>query len=69
MHRNQVLRADDAGKAEPIARHDSPVSGIGWLPDGTLLVVAMEGEVLRMGPAGLIRHADLSGTRRRGSTT
>lgn len=61
MHRHQVLRVDEAGKAETIAQHGSALSGIGWLPDGTLLVVAMEGEVLRMGPSGLSRHADLSG--------
>jgi sugar lactone lactonase YvrE len=60
MHRHQVLRVDEAGKAETIAQHDSALSGIGWLPDGTLIVVAMEGEVLRMGPDGLSRHADLS---------
>jgi sugar lactone lactonase YvrE len=61
MHRHQVPRIDKAGTAETIAQHASAVSGIGWLPDGTLLVVAMEGEILRLGPAGLSRHADLSG--------
>src|ERR1700722_20932270 len=60
MPRDQVLRVDKAGTAKTIAQHSSAVSGIGWLPDGTLLVVAMEGEILRLGPAGLSRHADLS---------
>lgn len=35
-------------------------SGMGWLPDGDLLVVSMERhEVLRRGDAGLSLHADL----------
>jgi sugar lactone lactonase YvrE len=60
MHNNRVLRVDDSGAVETVAQHHSALSGLGWLPDGTLLVVAMEGEVLRLGPTGLTRHADLS---------
>jgi sugar lactone lactonase YvrE len=59
MHSHQVLRIDQDDSVEVIAQHDSPVSGLGWLPDGSLLVVAMEGEVLRSGPEGVSRHADL----------
>jgi sugar lactone lactonase YvrE len=47
MHHNRVV-------------HDSALSGLGWLPDGTLLVVAMDGRVLRLGAAGLTLHADLT---------
>jgi sugar lactone lactonase YvrE len=61
MHNHKVLRVDDSGTVETVAQHDNALSGLGWLPDGTLLVVAMEGEVLRLGPGGLTRHADLSG--------
>ena len=45
--------------------HDEP-SGLGWLPDGRLLVVAMEtGKLLRREPDGtLVEHADLSGLAR-----
>jgi sugar lactone lactonase YvrE len=60
MHHNRVVRVDGAGAVETIAQHDSALSGLGWLPDGTLLVVAMDGRVLRMGAAGLTLHADLT---------
>jgi sugar lactone lactonase YvrE len=57
MHRHRVLRVDDAGGVEVVLQHDSPVSGLGWLPDGSLLTVAMEGEVLRDGePFADVRH-------------
>jgi sugar lactone lactonase YvrE len=60
MHHNRVVRVHDGGAIETIAQHDSALSGLGWLPDGTLLVVAMDGRVLRRGPAGLALHADLT---------
>jgi sugar lactone lactonase YvrE len=60
MHHDRVVRVDSAGTTETVAQHDSALSGLGWLPDGTLLVVAMDGEVLRLGAAGLAIHADLT---------
>jgi sugar lactone lactonase YvrE len=60
MHHNRVVRVDRDGATETIAQHDSALSGLGWLPDGTLLVVAMDGQVLRQGPVGLTVHADLT---------
>ena len=38
-------------------------SGLGWMPDGTMLIVSMQDrKVLRRGPDGtLVTHADLSG--------
>jgi sugar lactone lactonase YvrE len=59
MHHNRVLRVDDEGKAHLVAQHDEALSGLGWLPDGTLVVVEMEGAVLRLGLEGLTVHADL----------
>lgn len=57
MHRHRVLRVDDGGGVEVVLQHDSPVSGLGWLPDGSLLTVAMEGRVLRDGePIADLRH-------------
>ena len=40
-----------------------PPSGLGWLPDGTLLVVSMgDRRILRRGANGEVDvHADLSG--------
>jgi sugar lactone lactonase YvrE len=44
---------------------DDQPSGLGWLPDGRLLVVAMRGRrVLRRDPAGLVVHAELAGVAR-----
>ena len=60
MHHDRVVRVDGAGAVETIAQHDGALSGLGWLPDGTLLVVAMDGRVLRLGTAGLTLHADLT---------
>ena len=60
MHHNRVVRVDGAGAVKTVAQYDSALSGLGWLPDGTLLVVAMDGRVLRLGPAGLTLHADLT---------
>jgi sugar lactone lactonase YvrE len=60
MHSNRVLRVDPTdGAVSVVAQHDAAVSGIGWLPDGTLLVVAMDGYVLRREPSGLVVHADV----------
>ena len=41
MHGGRVLRIDGAGSAEVVARLDGATSGLGWLPDGRLLVVSM----------------------------
>jgi sugar lactone lactonase YvrE len=41
---------------------DGQPSGLGWLPDGRLLVVSMlDQRLMRLEPAGLVEHADLSG--------
>src|SRR4029453_2152103 len=49
MHSHRVLSIDAAdGATTVVAEHDSPLSGIGWLPDGRLLVVAMDGAVMRL---------------------
>ena len=63
MQGHRVVRADLAGNASTVVEltHDDP-SGIGWLPDGRLLVVAMETRrVHRLETDGtLVEHADLS---------
>ena len=63
MHGHVVLRSSLDGSATEVARveHDHP-SGLGWLPDGSLLVVAMASQqLLRVAEDGTISvHADLS---------
>ncbi|HEY0649013.1 SMP-30/gluconolactonase/LRE family protein [Phenylobacterium sp.] len=63
IHANRILRLSEEGGAEVVATFDGPVSGLGWLPDGTLLVVSMhDRRLLRREPGGTFRvHADLSG--------
>ena len=62
IHANRVgvLRPD--GAVETVATFHAPVSGLGWLPDGRLLVVSMRDKlVLRREPDGrFVQHADLS---------
>lgn len=61
MHSHRVLSIDATdGSTAVVAEHDSPLSGIGWLPDGRMLVVAMDGAVLRLEPSGLVVHADVT---------
>jgi sugar lactone lactonase YvrE len=63
MHDHRVVRTALDGTASTIATvvHDEP-SGLGWLPDGRLLVVAMETQrLLRVEHDGsIVEHADLS---------
>ena len=61
MHAQQVLAVDLDGRTETIATVPQDPSGLGWLPDGRLLVVSMrDRKLLRLDPTGLVEVADLS---------
>ncbi len=62
FYSHQVIAVDMDGRAEKIADVPHQPSGLGWLPDGRLLVVSMlDRKVLRREPDGnLVVHADLS---------
>ena len=61
MHGGVVLAVDGAGRAETIVAVPNDPSGLGWLPDGRLLVVSMrDRRLLRLDEAGLVAVADLS---------
>jgi sugar lactone lactonase YvrE len=61
MHSQQVLAVDLDGSMETIATVPQDPSGLGWLPDGRLLVVSMrDRRLLRLDPGGLVEVADLS---------
>ena len=62
FHTHRVLAIDDAGAAETIVEVPNRPSGLGWLPDGRLLVVSMtDRKLMRLDSSGLVVHADLSG--------
>jgi sugar lactone lactonase YvrE len=42
MHDRRVVAVDPAGRAETVVAVPQKPSGLGWLPDGRLLVVSME---------------------------
>ncbi|HQV57754.1 MAG TPA: SMP-30/gluconolactonase/LRE family protein, partial [Ilumatobacteraceae bacterium] len=63
MHDHRVVRMTPAGQASTVVEvTDDTPSGLGWLPDGRLLIVAMESaRLLRLEPNGsLVEHANLS---------
>ena len=62
MHAQRVYAASEDGVVEAIARVPECPSGLGWLPDGRLLVVSMEDRRLlrREADGALVTHADLS---------
>lgn len=61
MHAHQVLRLDSDGNAHPVVEVPGRPSGLGWLPNGDLLVVSMtDRQVLRFDGATLHPYADLS---------
>jgi sugar lactone lactonase YvrE len=61
MHAHKVMSVDLDGKAQTVAEVPTWPSGLGWLPDGRLLIVSMtDRKVLRQDPDGLKTHADIS---------
>jgi sugar lactone lactonase YvrE len=62
MHGHVVQAVDpSSGAVETIVEVPRCPSGLGWLPDGTLLVVSMEDRsVMRWDGSALALHADLS---------
>jgi sugar lactone lactonase YvrE len=61
FYANRVIAVDPGGTSEDVLSVEQP-SGLGWLPDGSLLAVSMTGHrIWRLDPDGeLTLHADLS---------
>ena len=60
MHDRTVRTVDAAGRSEIVVEVPGHPSGLGWLPDGRLLVVSMrDRRLLRLDPEGLQEVADL----------
>ncbi|MCZ6642472.1 MAG: SMP-30/gluconolactonase/LRE family protein [Gammaproteobacteria bacterium] len=62
MHAHEVLAVSTDGEVETIVEIPNWPSGLGWLPNGDLLVVSMTDRcLLRYDGTNLTTHADLSG--------
>ncbi len=60
MFMHQVMTVGADGKAETVISVPQQPSGLGWLPDGRMLVVSMhDRRLLRLDPAGLTVAAEL----------
>jgi len=61
MHAGEVFAVDMQGRTERIVEVAAEPSGLGWTPDGRLLVVSMQDRrLLRLDPDGLTEVADLT---------
>jgi len=62
MHGHEVIAMTPEGGRESIYKHTGPVSGLGWLPDGRMLVVSMDDHTLlrREADGRMVVHGDMS---------
>ena len=61
MHGKEVIRVAGDGTVSPVVHVENCPSGLGWLPDGQLLIVSMiDRSLLRFDGERLHTHADLS---------
>jgi sugar lactone lactonase YvrE len=61
QHDHRVVAMDPGGTTQTVVEVPRQPSGIGWLPDGRMLVVSMlDRRVLRLDGRELVEHADLS---------
>ena len=59
--RHQVVAISPEGTTETVVEVPGSPSGLGWLPDGTLLVVSMQDtKLLRVQDGATVPYADLS---------
>ena len=60
MHADKVFAITEAGAVQVVVDVPGGPGELGWLPDGSLVVVATrQRRVMRVGPGGLCVHADL----------
>jgi len=61
MHAHEVVAVDAQGKRETICEVPNRPSGLGWLPDGRMIVVSMtDRKLMRLENGALKLHADMS---------
>lgn len=60
MHAHYVMQVSHTGKLEPVIEVENRPSGLGWMPNGDLLIVSMmDRKLLRWDGAELTTHAEL----------
>ncbi len=61
FYAHEVLKVDLDGNRERVAHVPHQPSGLGWLPDGTMLIVSMKDrKLLKLTDEGPVAYADLS---------
>ena len=62
FYRHRVITVDPDGREEEVMHVEGQPSGLGWMPDGSLLVVSMHDQrILRRATDGTVtEHADVS---------
>jgi sugar lactone lactonase YvrE len=61
MHGKTVYRVNESGTLETVCRVEARPGGLGWLPDGDMLIVSMDdARILRLGASGLSEYANMS---------
>ena len=61
FYRHRVLTVDTDGRSEDVLEVEGQPSGLGWMPNGSLLVVSMrEHRIMRWDGETLMLHADVS---------
>jgi sugar lactone lactonase YvrE len=62
MEAQKVITVDLQGRSEVIVELDDRPSGLGWLPDGSMLIIsALQRKLLRLDSGALSVYADLAG--------
>ncbi len=61
MDEGRVMTVNLEGSSETVLEVPAGPSGLGWVPDGQLLVVSMDRRLLRIGPNSVTIVTDLSG--------
>ncbi|MGB7238427.1 MAG: hypothetical protein WBD41_20940 [Rhodococcus sp. (in: high G+C Gram-positive bacteria)] len=57
MHTGQVFKSDPAARTlEEVAVVNDQPSGLGWLPDGSLLISCMTDRIVRRLDEGVVPH-------------
>ena len=70
FYNERVLAVDTDGRAEEVMTVPGRPSGLGWMPDGSMLVVSMrDHKILRRSPDGAVTSTPTSASTAAGTST